>query len=259
MNREISRFFEAYDDIGRRIYSAREEDFGRYLRAWLANLDKAPPVVKLEVIRLCSMTTWTDVEATVISKPAGMVGSGRLAWPDDFDTRMGGQMALFRRLASNELDPGDFAFDYFYSGDNNINRTIQEMAEHLFEPHAEELRRHLEGIAEDAVDEAVAPASDRVVSFDHNSVVFHEVLASVEEVDERLRESNEVPLDEKARIHVEIRSGVDLLKAPRTRLQAVKLVLLGALGWLAMEFASSAVGIAAQQAWNLLTTLLAGV
>ncbi|WP_306005063.1 hypothetical protein [Aquicoccus porphyridii] len=167
-------------------------------------------------------------------------------------------MALLRRLASNELDPVDFAFDYFYSGDNNINRTIQEMAEHLFEPHAEELRRHLERIAEDVEDEAVAPASDRIVSFDHNSAIFHEVLASVAEVDERLRESNEVPPDDKARIHVEIRTGVDLLKAPRTRPQAVKLVLLGALGWLAIEFSSSAVGIAAQHAWNLLTKLLAG-
>lgn len=258
MDRKTARFFETYDDAAHRLYRARYEDFSRYLRSWLENLDTAPSILGVEIRRLRSIQDFSDVEVNVMVKPRGMVGSGRLNWSDDFETRAAGHLALLRELAFADLDPSSFAFDYFYAGDNNITRTVQEMAQHLFEPHAVELRRHLEAIADDEEDLPTVPASDRVVSLDHNSAAFREVVSSIEVVEERLRENNELLPDEKARIHLELRSGVDLLKAPRTRLETIRVMLLGSLGWLAMEFASSAVGVAAQHAWSLLKAFLAG-
>lgn len=145
----------------------------------------------------------------------------------------------------------DFSLHYFYSGVNNIDSHVHEMASLLFEPHATELRRRLEDVLEDTLaDDVYVPASDRVVTLDHNSDSFQLTVAALEETLSRLRENNEIDPNDKTRIDLELDSGLQLLKAPKTRIQAAGVVLLGALKWIVDRFASSMVGIAAAKAFT---------
>jgi len=84
---------------------------------------------------------------------------------------------------------------------NNIDSHVREMATFLFEPHAAELRRRLEDVLEDSIaDDVYVPASDRVVTLDHNEDSFRRAAAALEETLACLRENNEMDPDDKARI-----------------------------------------------------------
>ena len=251
MIRKLERFFDEYDEIGHRLSLARERDFARVLRTWFACLNEAPDIISQEIRRLEALQSWDIVQSEVIKTGRHTVGSGRLDWPDDKEHRLGGQLLLLRKLASEELKAGNFSLHYFYSGVNNIDSHVNEMASLLFEPHAEELRRRLEDVVEDSTaDEVYVPASDRVVRLDHNSDAFQHSIVALEKTLARLRENNEMDPDDKTRIDVELDSGLQMIKAPKTRIQAAEVVLLGALKWLVDRFASSMVGIAAAKAFT---------
>ena len=251
MNRLLERFFDEYDEIGRRLSSAQERDFARLLRTWFACLDEAPDIISGEIRRLEALQSWDIVHSEVVKTGGSMVGSGRLEWPDDKAHRLGGQLLLLRKLASEEIRAMDFSLHYFYSGVNNIDSHVHEMASLLFEPHTTELRRRLEDVLEDTLaDDVYVPASDRVVTLDHNSDSFQLTVAALEETLSRLRENNEIDPNDKTRIDLELDSGLQLLKAQKTRIQAAGVVLLGALKWLVDRFASSMVGIAAAKAFT---------
>ena len=79
---------------------------------------------------------------------------------------------------------------------------------------------------------------------------------AIEETLARLRENNEMDADDKARIKLELDSGLNMIKAPKTRIQAAGVVLVGALKWLGDRFASSMVGIAAAKALTAILVVL---
>ena len=257
MNRKIERFFDEYDEIGHRLSMAHERDFVRVLRTWFACLDEAPDIISSEIRRLEALQSWDTVESEVVKTGRRMVGSGRLEWPDEKEYRLGGQLLLLRKLASEEIQVMNFSLHYFYSGVNNIDSHVREMATFLFEPHAAELRRRLEDVLEDSIaDDVYVPASDRVVTLDHNEDSFRRAAAALEETLACLRENNEMDPDDKARIELELESGLKLIKGPKTRIQAAGVVLVGALKWLVDRFASSMVGIAAAKAFTAVRVVL---
>ncbi|MES2916362.1 MAG: hypothetical protein V4753_14690 [Pseudomonadota bacterium] len=152
----------------------------------------------------------------------------------------------------------NFAFDFFYSGDNNITRTIQDMSDQLFRPLSEDLRLWFDEIADLAKtpEDAEIPAADRVVALDHNSRGYTEAIQKIADLEEALRASNAIDSDEKARVKAEIESGKILLAAPRTRLGAVKAVLFASVVWIADNFAGGALGEIAGAAARAIATLL---
>ena len=257
MNRKLERFFDEYDEIGHRLSTARERDFARVLRTWFACLDAAPDIISGEIRRLEALQSWDIVHSQVVKTGGSMVGSGRLEWPDDKQHRLGGQLLLLRKLASEEIQAMNFSLHYFYSGVNNIDSHVHEMATLLFEPHAAELRRRLEDVLEDTIaDDVYVPASDRVVTLHHNEDSFQRAAAALEETLARLRENNKMDPDDKTRIELELDSGLKMIKAPKTRIQAAGVVLFGALKWLVDRFASSMVGIAAAKAFAAIRVVL---
>lgn len=254
----IERFFSQFDQLTGRVTGSRQQDFARNLRSWLTSIDSAPAPIGDEAARLSALQSWDDVQRDVMRPPRGMAGSGQLNWADDDDLRPAGQIALFRRLASEELDAMNFAFDYFFTGDNNITRTIQEVSDQLFRPLSEDLRLRFEAIADAAeeADEGGIPAADRVVTLDHNSQGYNEALGKIEFVEEALRASNAIPPDEKAMLQAEIASGKAILAAPRSRLAAIKEVLINPLTWLAVTFASGLLGELAGSALHAVAALI---
>ena len=209
MDRKLDRFFVEYDEIANRLSMARERDFARILRTWFTCLDRGPEIVASEVHRLEALQTWDLVTSHVMKPSRGMVGSGQLDWPGDKDDRLGGQLLLLRKLASGAMQVMQFSFDYFYSGDNNINSNVNEMASLFFLPHSDELRRRLEDVAEDILDtDFHVPASHRVVQLGHNAASFHIAIAALEETLHHLKENNAIDPDDKARVETEIKSGL---------------------------------------------------
>ena len=257
IDKKISRFLDEFDEISHRVSMARERDFARLLRTWFACLDEAPEIIAREVNRLQELENWDTVSSHVMTFSGSMVGSGQLNWPDDKHNRLGGQLLLLRKLASEEMRVMQFSFDYFYSGDNNIDSNVNEMASLFFLPHTEELRRRLEDVCDDVLDtNFYVPASDRVVELDHNSVSFDLAVSALHETLQHLRDNNSIEAEDKGRIETEINSGLALMKAPRTRIEAAGVVILGALKWLADRFASALVGAAAGRAIAAIRALL---
>ena len=167
MDRQIERFFEEYDEIGSRVLDARARDFPATLRRWFACIDQAPEVVTREIHRLEALQDWSEVASEVMGASQGMAGSARLKWPDDKDRRLGGQILLLRRLATEKIKLFDFSMTYFYSGENQLDTIVGDMSSHLFDSHAEELRRTLENVVDMSLeDETLIPASDRIVPLD---------------------------------------------------------------------------------------------
>jgi hypothetical protein len=90
-----------------------------------------------------------------------------------------------------------------------------------------------------------APASDRIVPLDHNSPEYVQVTETLDRLTEAVRGSNEYqerdPDDKDQRLG-ELEASKTLLKSRRVRLAALAPLLLGALYWLAEQFAGSVIG-----------------
>lgn len=91
---------------------------------------------------------------------------------------------------------------------------------------------------------AVAPASDRVVSLDHNAAGYKEAVAALDAIVERLRGDNELaarnPLEHGQR-SAELVAGRAILDAPQASTNAVQWTLVAALSWFAVQFAGTTV------------------
>ena len=257
MDRKLDRFFDEYEELGSRVVGARAGDFASTLRRWFACLDDAPEIVQSEVRRLEALQTWDEVSSEVMGTTRGMLGSAQINWPDDKDRRLGRQLLLLRRFASEEIKAVNFAMTYFYAGENHFDTMVGDMASNLFDPHAEELRRRLQDLVDSSLDDdVVVPAADRIVSLDHNEQSFQNAVRAVKLTFDEVKKNNSIDPDEKTRVTLELGAGLDLVQAPKTRVEAARVLLLGALGWLATEFASTVVGQAAEAAIPLVRALL---
>ena len=105
-------------------------------------------------------------------------------------------------------------------------------------------------------DETLIPASDRIVTLNHNEQSFQDAVRAVELTLDEVKKSNSIDPDDKTRVTLELGAGLDLVQAPKTRIEAARVLLVGALGWLAAEFGSAAVGQVAEAAMPLVRALL---
>lgn len=103
------------------------------------------------------------------------------------------------------------------------------------------------------------PASDRIVTLNHNSPDYLKTIQALENVILLLKENNKLrgddPLDQEQR-SAELDAGKILLKPRRISVKAVTAVLLGPLGYLATKFADAPLGEAAQWAWTMIKALI---
>lgn len=104
-----------------------------------------------------------------------------------------------------------------------------------------------------------APASDRVVSFNHNMPDYLAAASALEHLIDVVRESNsyreEDPQDQDRRL-AELEAGQRLLRSKRISLQALRATLLSTLGYLAIQFVNAPIGDAANFAWQAMKKLL---
>lgn len=256
---DIEEFFEDFDHYTNEVTLARHQDFARVLRQWFRTLEQAPEPLRSRVAWIREHLGAGRLENEVIVQGRGLVGSGKLNWPDDLELRLSGQLQLLEALTEKEDSAWQFAYGFFPGGGNNINATLAQLVEHFFEPHAREFRRYLLKNAETPLagaDADVVPASDRIVRLDHNQPDYVATIDAIEEAENAAVVSNEILPEDRERIKFELDAGILLLKASSVRLAAIEAVLIHALRWLSTNFAGAALGIAAEHALQAVLKLI---
>jgi len=101
------------------------------------------------------------------------------------------------------------------------------------------------------------PASDRVVTLDHNSERYQTTLKELDALTREIEVKNDYEdvADKEERI-AELSAGRRLLQSTRVRAAAVGAVLGPALMWLAQKFAGNLVGDLANSLWALIRSLI---
>lgn len=261
MTDETNEFFEDFDHYAHEVSVARHQDFARILRQWFRALEQAPEPLRGRIAWLREHFPADRLEKEVIITGRGMVGSGRLNWPDDLEDRLSGQLQLLWALTEKEDSAWQFAFKFFPGGGNNIDATLAKLVEHLFEPHARELRRYLAKNAEKPLSgqrEVAVPASDRIVRLDHNHPDYLATINAIESTESASIASNEILPEDRERIKFELDAGILLLKATSARVDAIEAVLVRTLRWLSAHFTGAALGIAAENALQIVLKLISG-
>lgn len=102
------------------------------------------------------------------------------------------------------------------------------------------------------------PASDRVVTIDHNSDAYSEALANLEKLIKAVRETNDYPSDQEDREQkiAELTAGRHLITATRVRIQAAKALLEPTLRWFMEKFSGAIVSQLASAAWKAIQHVL---
>ncbi|MGO4641707.1 hypothetical protein AB4Z43_25025 [Mesorhizobium sp. 2RAF45] len=255
---EFQDFLDEYDDLTERLLRARYQDFAALAKRVMQMFDRAPEATSTRVRWLRSLFPIGKVEADVLVAPQGMVGSGRMNWPQDLEQSLGAQLNLLQSFTDKEDTAWQFAHNFFYSRSNNINDTLHEMTEHLFEPMFRDLRRYLTRQRNNPVEIEEIPASDRIVQIDHNKASYQEAIGSIAGASEALIGDNTIGPADRDRIKFELDAGILLLTAQTVTMSAIEAVLVRALRWLSSNFAGAALGIAAERALSAVLLLLGG-
>lgn len=257
MATDFEDFFEDFEHYSTEVTLARHQDFARTLREWFKIFESAPEPLRARISWLRNLLPDGKLASEIIVQGRGMVGSGKLNWPDDLEQRLSGQLQLLEALTEKEDSAWQFAFNFFPGGGNNINDTLAQLVRHLFEPHARELRRYLTRNVDKPLSGDV-PASDRIVRIDHNQLAYTETISAISNTADALVGDNAIGPEDRDRIKFELDSGMLLLQAETVRVGAIEAVLIQALRWLSANFAGAALGIAAERALLAVLALISG-
>ncbi len=106
----------------------------------------------------------------------------------------------------------------------------------------------------------LAPASDRLVTLDHNSAEYRETIAALSELSEGVKKSNEfgelfVDPEDKVVVLSQIDNGIQLLRNKKVIPDVVKRVLEFPLRFIKEKMPDAALGALASKAWDWLMKL----
>lgn len=255
MRREISELLKEYDALVRDVRNAQYSQFHANLDQFFAFLENTPEIRNAISATLPTMDfdSWYSEQRL---KSGATAGGGRIRWPIDRKQKLSMQLALCRSMATDTFDFPAFGLSFAYSRDGSLSEMTSGVIEQYFSPMARDLRLLLERELA-MVPLPDAPASDRIVSLDHNSAPYRAAYKSIGEVIGKLEGVNDyADQDDRQQRLAELKAGQELLKGPRVRSDAIRAVLLTGLIWLADNFAGGIIGDLAQQAIKLLLTLL---
>lgn len=252
---ELRRALRRYDDATADVRRSNSSTARTNLNRWFEVVDESEALsrVATDLEAIADIDVWLG---TMETRARG--GSG-VDWPRGERPRLGIQLALLRRFTAGK--PSMLSFARAYLGKVNTETDAVHLAtDHVFTPLARDLRGVIEETYEGEQRDAapiVVPASDRIVTLDHNKPEYVAVMDALDEVVRTVRETNEYPSpDDKEQRLAEVAAAQRLLSAPRVRTHALRVVLGGALLWFADHFAAGLIGKAAERALEAVTTLL---
>jgi hypothetical protein len=244
----ISDLLKEYDELTDVVANATHTLHQAALSKWFSLLDETPMFAR-EVSRLEKLNDFDAWHRALESRQRSHgMGSTSLNFAPDREAALGMQVALFRRMAKREIKAELFAHVYITPNESNINRGLNEFSKQIFMPAARALRRRLERAADtpDIEPLLLVPASDRTVTFDHNSPDYVETVRSLENLEQAVQQSNDYPdQEDKEQRLAELSAGRRILQAARARSEVIIALLYRCLLYIAKKFADVAIGAVA--------------
>ncbi len=106
------------------------------------------------------------------------------------------------------------------------------------------------------VQEVAAPASDRIVGLDHNSLPISQLQAQIKAMEDTLSRSNSLKSEAGyERILAEIGAASRLLDAPEVRISVFERLIVPALKWIGVRTAAAALGLLVTSVATLLASI----
>lgn len=246
-------FLEEYDALTEDVASAGHREFDNALKRWayfLNDHELSGPIIK-ELTDGKDFETWLDAQQ---NRRGSMVGSGKFDWPVRNEERLGMQLKLFAGFVDGSIPLNNMLVHFFYRT-NNFNHMIGELNSQLFSPMARDLRRHI--IRESKNRPRSVPASDRIVTINHNSEAYQNTEEALSKLEVALEQVNDYPdKEDKEQKIAEISAFRRLIKASRVRVEAVIALIMKPLKWLSDHFAGGIIGYLAGELIGLLKMLI---
>ncbi len=253
----MDSWFAEYDELVAEVEASSYQTFSQHLQRWLDFIDEHPGIGPHIALWERSVEFGEWYTAALLTKT--MDDPGKLNWPRDEKKRIGLHFCLFRDLASDQLDVSEFA-DAFFIVPNDFDSHVARVADQVFRPFARELRRAVQRLGltnQPGMDDANIPASDRVVTLNHNSAEYGELTEKLKSIGEKIGRLNDYPDPAaKDRHTAELSAAQRLLKSTTVRVAALMMVLVPTLKWLSITFAEGAIGDLAGQLLKLLGAVL---
>ncbi|MEO6839202.1 MAG: hypothetical protein ABI192_00400 [Bradyrhizobium sp.] len=251
---DFSNFRAVYDELTDEVNRARYQFLPDHLRNWFEHIDDTPGVAEI-VERLQAGQDFDSWYKQAESTRGSFVGSGALQWPEGKEKNLGMKLLMFRACAEKKLEAAMIGHSFIYVG-NNINDNAHAVIEQLFMPMASELRRYLEREVAKLLATPSVPASDRVVSLDHNKPEYQEAVESLDRLVKTIRESNDYPsIEEKEQRIAEVSAARRLIDAVRVRVEPLVSLLRPVVIQFANELKDNLVTIAVSATIAALTAL----
>jgi hypothetical protein len=256
----INDLLQEYDDLAGVVASAPHGLYQMSLEHWFSIIDETPNFAR-EVSRLESINDfdawYNDLHER--QKKHGM-GAPPFNLPTNREAAIGMQLALFRRMAQGKINPALFAHVFIAPHERNLTANVNELSRHFFLPTIRALRRILKrvGTEDDSAPDITSiavPASNRVVSVDHNQPTYTQTIDAIDKLHEALRGENSFDdIDDKERCLAEIQIVPILLKPKRVRI-ALLIGVSGVFIYIAQKFADAMLGKLAGNAMKKLLEL----
>ena len=235
-------FSEDFEDATRAVDGASFQFFEQQLKNWFDVIDNFPQAA-LIVTRLEGLADFESWHAAGLKTVSSMVGSGSLTWPSNRDERLGLHIQLFRALANEKPDVLSFSSSFVAISSSRIDDHVSAVRDQFFDPMVNDLRRRFSRIQRQAEgDDTTVPASDRVVTLNHNSDAYKEAIDALDELERLLQQQNDGDPVEKKQRQTELSAGRKLLESVRVRVAAIMTVLIDPLRWILKTFTSSLLG-----------------
>lgn len=244
-NDECRLFLEELEDIERLTISATYEDIPGILRRWFYTLDRSPELISRIVDGLEGESNLQRVNDENVVIQQGM-GNNKFNWPLGKEERLGAQLLFLRSASQPDFEFIGFLTNFYYDSHGNLNDASYNFTNRLFEPHVREFIRYVEM----RLDGEAIPASDRIVTIDHNSKDFVKIRHDFDAVVTAVAQSNS--LENREMIQAELAAGKTVLEAPKARRSIVKTVVIAPLKFLSKAVANTTLSV-------LITALLAAI
>jgi hypothetical protein len=246
---DFSNFRAVYNELTDAVMSSRYQFFRDHLANFFDSIDQTPNAAHIvsELEGRVDLIPWYEE----CKKSVGsMVGSGMLDWPKDKTDRLAMKVALLRALSADEIDIFDFTSNFLYTA-NDFDVNVRDVATQIFRPTERELLRYIEEHFD-----KVVPASDRVVTVNHNSKAYADADEALENLEKAIREANDFrdPLEKEQR-EAEVSAARRLLNAARVRLEPLASLLKPILVQFTTKVKDNLITTAATLASGALITL----
>lgn len=235
-NDECRLFLEELEDIERLTINATFEDMPRILQRWFYTLDRSPDLISSIIDDLEGESNFEKVNDENIVIQNGM-GNNKFNWPLGKEERLGAQLIFLRAASQPTYDFFGFLTSFYYESHGNLNDANYNFTNRLFEPHVREFIRYVEM----RLDDQSIPASDRIVTIDHNSKDFITIRKDFDAVETAVAQSNS--LENREMIQAELAAGKAVIEAPKARRSIVKSVVIAPLKYLSKAVADNALSI----------------